>query len=159
MAERSAVEVGVVGCGAIAQLVHIPNLVELPTVSVAAVCDENRPKAQLVAERFEVPAVYSSVEEMIEHPGLDAVIVCTPNQLHSEHTGLALQAGKSVLCERPLGTSKAEVSETLKLAEGAGKTLMGLHFIFSGAAHGEPGVVASLQENPVQLEKVAGGFG
>jgi circadian clock protein KaiC len=42
---------------------------------------------------------------------------------------------------------------------GAGKTLMGLHFIFSGAAHGEPGVIASLQENPVQLEKVAGGFG
>ena len=42
---------------------------------------------------------------------------------------------------------------------GAGKTLMGLHFIFSGAASGEPGVIASLQENPIQLQKVAGGFG
>jgi circadian clock protein KaiC len=42
---------------------------------------------------------------------------------------------------------------------GAGKTLMGLHFIFSGAASGEPGVIASLQENPVQLQKVARGFG
>jgi circadian clock protein KaiC len=42
---------------------------------------------------------------------------------------------------------------------GAGKTLMGLHFIFSGAANGEPGVIASLQENPSQLQKVARGFG
>lgn len=42
---------------------------------------------------------------------------------------------------------------------GAGKTLMGLHFIFSGAANGEPGLIAGLQENPVQLEKVARGFG
>jgi circadian clock protein KaiC len=42
---------------------------------------------------------------------------------------------------------------------GAGKTLMGLHFIFSGAAHGEPGVIATLQENPTQLERVARGFG
>jgi circadian clock protein KaiC len=42
---------------------------------------------------------------------------------------------------------------------GAGKTLMGLHFIFSGAASGQPGVIASLQENPIQLQKVARGFG
>jgi circadian clock protein KaiC len=42
---------------------------------------------------------------------------------------------------------------------GAGKTLMGLHFIFSGAASGEPGVIATLQENPIQLQKVAAGFG
>jgi circadian clock protein KaiC len=42
---------------------------------------------------------------------------------------------------------------------GAGKTLMGLHFIFSGAATGQPGVVATLQENPTQLQRMAGGFG
>jgi circadian clock protein KaiC len=42
---------------------------------------------------------------------------------------------------------------------GAGKTLMGLHFIFSGAADDEPGVIASLQENPIQLQKIARGFG
>lgn len=42
---------------------------------------------------------------------------------------------------------------------GAGKTLMGLHFIFSGAANGQTGVIASLQENPIQLQKVAHGFG
>jgi circadian clock protein KaiC len=42
---------------------------------------------------------------------------------------------------------------------GSGKTLMGLHFVFSGARRGEPGVIATLQENPIQLERVAQGFG
>jgi circadian clock protein KaiC len=42
---------------------------------------------------------------------------------------------------------------------GVGKTLMGLHFIFDGAASGEPGVIATLQENPIQLQKLARGFG
>lgn len=42
---------------------------------------------------------------------------------------------------------------------GAGKTLMGLHFIFNGAAHGEPGLIATLQENPTQLERIVQGFG
>jgi circadian clock protein KaiC len=42
---------------------------------------------------------------------------------------------------------------------GVGKTLMGLHFIFSGAASGQPGVIATLQENPIQLQRMAGGFG
>jgi circadian clock protein KaiC len=42
---------------------------------------------------------------------------------------------------------------------GSGKTLMGLHFIFHGARHGEPGVIATLQENPTQLERVVAGFG
>jgi len=124
MAERSAVEVGVVGCGAIAQLVHLPLLSDLPDVSLAAVCDDNRPKAQLVAERFAVPSVYSSAAEMAEEADLDAVIVCTPNQLHAEHSDLALNGGASVLCERPLGTSRSEVSRTLGIAKETGRTLM-----------------------------------
>jgi circadian clock protein KaiC len=64
----------------------------------------------------------------------------------------------------PLDTMLAEGyapgSSTLVAGpSGAGKTLMGLHFIFSGAANGEPGVIATLQENPVQLQRVARGFG
>ena len=64
----------------------------------------------------------------------------------------------------PLDTMLAEGyapgSSTLVAGpSGAGKTLMGLHFIFSGAATGQPGVIATLQENPIQLQKIARGFG
>ena len=75
-----------------------------------------------------------------------------------------LSAGRISSGIAPLDTMLAEGyspgSSTLVVGpSGAGKTLMGLHFIFSGAANGEPGVIASLQENPSQLEKVARGFG
>jgi circadian clock protein KaiC len=64
------------------------------------------------------------------------------------------------LLDRMLAEGYAPGSSTLVAGpSGAGKTLMGLHFIFSGAASGEPGVIASLQENPIQLERIARGFG
>jgi circadian clock protein KaiC len=64
----------------------------------------------------------------------------------------------------PLDTMLAEGyvpgSSTLVAGpSGAGKTLMGLHFIFSGAVNGQPGVIATLQENPIQLQRIARGFG
>ena len=64
----------------------------------------------------------------------------------------------------PLDTMLAEGygpgSSTLVAGpSGVGKTLMGLHFIFSGVENGEPGVIATLQENPIQLQRMAGGFG
>lgn len=124
MARTDPVEVGIVGCGAIAQLVHLPVLQEMEGVSVAAVCDQNLPKAKLVAERFDVPGVYGSVQDMLEHSGLNAALVCTPNSLHAKHSELALQAGLDVLCERPLGISRAQVTHTLSVAKEAGRKLM-----------------------------------
>lgn len=124
MADSNGIEVGVVGCGAIAQLVHIPLLSERVDTRVVALCDQNRIKAELVAERLDGPAVYESLTEFLEHPGLRAVIVCTPNHLHAEHSQLALQAGLDVLCERPLGISRARVAETLEVATDTGRSLM-----------------------------------
>jgi predicted dehydrogenase len=124
MAESNPVEVGVIGCGAIAQLVHLPLLAESPDKKIVALCDTNRTKAELVAERLDGPAVYTSVPEFLEHPDLRAVIVCTPSFLHAEQSELALKAGKDVLCERPLGTSRAEVAQTLSVAEKTSRTLM-----------------------------------
>jgi circadian clock protein KaiC len=76
----------------------------------------------------------------------------------------ALGGGRISSGIAPLDTMLAEGyspgSSTLVAGpSGAGKTLMGLHFIFSGIANGEPGVIASLQENPVQLQRIARGFG
>jgi circadian clock protein KaiC len=80
------------------------------------------------------------------------------------HDDYRLSEGRISSGIAPLDTMLAEGyspgSSTLVAGpSGAGKTLMGLHFVFSGAANGEPGVIATLQENPVQLQKVARGFG
>lgn len=124
MAEKSVVDVGVIGCGAIAQLVHLPILSEMVDVRLAAVCDKNLPKAQLVAERFQVQGIYQDPEELLEHPDLGAVVICTPNHLHAEHAEAALRSGRDVLCERPLGTSREQVAHTLAAARKTGRTLM-----------------------------------
>jgi circadian clock protein KaiC len=81
-----------------------------------------------------------------------------------DEVGYQLSEGRVSSGIAPLDTMLAEGyapgSSTLVAGpSGAGKTLMGLHFIFSGAANGEPGVIATLQENPIQLQKVARGFG
>ncbi len=123
MANKKEVKVGVVGCGAIAQLVHLPVIQEMEGVNVVAVCDDNLPKAKLVADRFDVPAVGSTIDDLLAQK-LDAVLVCTPNNVHAEHTRAALNAGVDVLCERPLGTDKKQVAETLEAARKTGRTLM-----------------------------------
>ncbi|KPK79549.1 MAG: hypothetical protein AMS25_12185 [Gemmatimonas sp. SM23_52] len=124
MASREAIEVGIVGCSGIAQIVHLPILAQLDGTSVTAVCDIDIAKAETVAERFQIAAAYSSIEELLEHPDLDSVIVCTPNHVHAEHTELALQAGLHVLCERPLATSREQAARTLDCARQAGRILM-----------------------------------
>ncbi len=124
MSKSRTVEVGVVGCGAIAQLVHLPNLAELEGVNIAAVCDVNRAKAALVGERFQAAKVFASLEDLLAQDRVDAVIVCTPNHFHAEHAEAALRAGKHVLCERPLGTTREQVSTTLGMARESGRCLM-----------------------------------
>lgn len=116
MGEKTPVQIGIVGCGAIAQLVHLPNLSAMDGAIVAAVCDENVAKAKSVARRFAVPATYPSIEGFLEHPGLQAALVCTPNYLHATHTQMALRAGVDVLCERPLATVVEDVEATLAAA-------------------------------------------
>jgi predicted dehydrogenase len=124
MENKTDVKVGVIGCGAIAQLVHLPNLKEMEGVTVDAVCDANLPKAKLVADRFEVSNVFDSLEQMLDAAKLDAVLVCTPNFLHAEHSDAALQAGLHVLCERPLGLNGEQVRKTLAVARKADRRLM-----------------------------------
>jgi predicted dehydrogenase len=123
MANKKEVKVGVVGCGAIAQLVHLPVIQGMEGVNVVAVCDDNLPKAKLVGERFDVPFVGASMDDLLEQK-LDAVLVCTPNSVHAEHSQAALAAGVDVLCERPLGTDKQQVADTLQVANKAERTLM-----------------------------------
>ncbi len=124
MVDKDSVRVGVVGCGAIAQLVHLPILSGTTGVRVTAVCDSDLAKAERVADRFEIPSFYPSIEELLDKADIQAAIVCTPNQFHAEHSELALRAGLDVLCERPLGTSQEQVAETLRVARETGRSLM-----------------------------------
>lgn len=126
MPERSSLDVGVIGCGAIAQVVHLPILSRMPHVRVAAVCDDNVSKARSVAERFGIETVCADLAELLELP-LAAVVICTPNHLHAAQGEAALRAGLDVLCERPLGVDREETVRLLQVAEESGRHLMVAH--------------------------------
>jgi predicted dehydrogenase len=120
----SRLKVGVIGAGAIAQVAHLPVLRKLPDVEITAICDNDLPKAQALASRFEIKNAFDDIEDVLQYGGVDAVAICTPNHLHETHVAVALQAGAHVLCERPLAMNSAGVERTLKVAERYGKRVM-----------------------------------
>ncbi len=100
--------VGVVGLGWIAQVVHLPILSKLPEAEVVAVCDRDKSRSRLVAEKFGVKRVFSDPEKMMELDELDAVIVATSTDAHKDVALAALKANKPVLVEKPIARNHAE---------------------------------------------------
>ena len=116
---KDSVRLGVVGAGAIAQLAHIPVLSRMRVAELVAVCDNDRPKARALADRFGVPDVFTDIEDLLELDELDAVVIATPNHLHEPHALSALAAKRHVLCERPLALSSRGVERILAAASRA----------------------------------------
>ena len=110
------IRVGVVGAGAIAQLAHLPLLSKLRGAQLVALCDNDRPKARALADRFDIPDVFTDIEDLLEFDELDAVVVATPNHLHEPHVLAALAAKVHVLCERPLSLNARGVERILAAA-------------------------------------------
>ena len=108
--------VGVVGAGAIAQLAHLPLLSKMRGAQLVALCDNDRPKARALADRFDIPDVFTDIEDLLEFDELDAVVVATPNHLHEPHVLAALAAKVHVLCERPLSLNARGVERILAAA-------------------------------------------
>lgn len=118
------VRIGLVGTGAIAQLAHLPVLSKMRGAQIVAVCDNDRAKAQALADRFDIYDVVTDIEDLLEIEEVGAVIVATPNHLHEAHVLSALAAGKHVLCERPLALSSRGIERLLDTATRASRCLM-----------------------------------
>ena len=116
---KPAVRIGVVGVGAIAQVTHLPVLSKMRGAELVALCDNDQAKARAIADRFEVPDVFTDIEDLLEFDELDAVIVSTPNHLHEPHVLSALAAKVHVLCERPLALGSRGVERILAAAQRA----------------------------------------
>jgi predicted dehydrogenase len=122
-ASRRPVRLGVLGTGAVSQIVHMPILTDRPDVDVVAVSDTDQPKARAIAGRFGVDRVVTD-EELLEGDLVEGVVISTPNHLHEDQAMAALKAGKHVLVERPLAFTEKGVDRLLKQARKSGKVLM-----------------------------------
>lgn len=120
---RADLKICVVGAGFAARIVHLPGYAG-SRAPVAAICDLDAARAQVLADQHRIPKVYSDWHEMLDAEQPELVSVCLPNALHRDITIGALEAGAHVLCEKPLATSVAEAHEMFDVARKAGRVLM-----------------------------------
>ena len=118
-------KVGIIGCGGIANGKHMPALKKLKEVEMVAFCDIDIEKAQKAAEEFGIAdaAVYTDYVELLKDETIDVIHVCTPNKSHADITVTALEAGKHVMCEKPMAKTSADAKRMLDAAERTGKKL------------------------------------
>jgi predicted dehydrogenase len=136
MSDGHPVRVGVIGTGAISQVVHVPIFAEREDVELVALADADLHKAESLSRRFKVPTVCDA-DTLIARDDLDAVVLCTPNHLHEDMAIAALNAGKHVFVERPLATTSKGAARVIEAADRAGRVLV------AGLPHRfRPGVVA-----------------
>ncbi len=119
-------KVGVIGCGSIAKHRHLPEYAANTQIEIAAVCDIVKTRADEIAALYGAVA-YERFEELLQNEEIDAVSVCTPNYLHAPISIAALKAGKHVLCEKPMATSRVDAEKMIETASTSEKKLMIAH--------------------------------
>lgn len=119
-------KVGIIGCGGIARGRHIPAYLENPHTQLAALYDPVLGRAAELADQYGCTP-YESLEEMLRHPGLEAVSVCTPEKYHQDTVIAALKSGKHVLCEKPMALNGRQAQAMRQEADQSGRLLMIAH--------------------------------
>ncbi|SEW31001.1 Gfo/Idh/MocA family protein [Natrinema salifodinae] len=119
---------GLIGCGTIAQIMHIPNIVELPDAELEALCDPAENVTAALGERYNVAPDrrYVDPDRLLEEQAttLDAVVVTTPMQTHADIVEQALTAGVNTLVEKPLAVTPAEADQLVEVAAESDATAM-----------------------------------
>ena len=114
--------VGIIGMGDISGC-HVASFNALAEkVSIVAVCDKETTLAEEVLSKHKTEAViYSDYKDLLQRDDISLVSICLPNAMHSQVTIEALQAGKDVLCEKPIACSLAEIDRILEAMVATGK--------------------------------------
>lgn len=114
---------GIVGAADIALKSVMPGIQASATGVIQAVASRGIEKASAAAAQFGVSQAYGSYEELLADPNIDAVYIPLPNHLHREWTIRAAEAGKHILCEKPLALTAAEAQEMVDACSKAGVVL------------------------------------
>ncbi len=122
------------GAGAWAKFAHLPGYKRDPRCELVAIADPLVDRAREFAQLFDIPQVYDSHEALLARSDIDLVDVCTPSATHFPLSWAALEAGKHVLCEKPVAYDYLDTRRAAALAKSKGlKTKLGFTFRYSPA--------------------------
>jgi predicted dehydrogenase len=108
---------GILGAAAIAANRVIPGMKKSSKASIDAIASRSRERAGALAQRYDIPKVYETYEDLLADKDIDAVYVPLPNHLHLTWSLKALQAGKHVLCEKPIALNAAQARQLSQAAK------------------------------------------
>ena len=128
-------KVGIIGCGMITKVRHAPEYAENPNCEIAAFYDQDKERAKALAGKYGAVCC-ESAEELLAMD-IDLVSVCVANAMHAEYTIKALEAGKHVLCEKPMAVTLEQCEAMEEAALRTGRTLMIGHNQRFALAHQE----------------------
>jgi predicted dehydrogenase len=112
---KKQLRTAVIGTGFVGR-VHVEAIRRLGFVDISAIVDVNAAQAERYAKEFGAGKGVADYKEVLADPSIDAVDICTPNSFHAPIAKAALEAGKHVICEKPLATSSAAAAELVSLA-------------------------------------------
>jgi predicted dehydrogenase len=128
----STLKVGVIGVGGIARM-HMPGWAASPNAEVVAGADLVPVALEGWGADWDITRLETDSAAVINDPDIDIIDVCTPNMYHADLSIAALEAGKHVICEKPLAPTPADVQRMIEARDKSGKMLMtAQHFRFSG---------------------------
>ncbi|MGP4042496.1 Gfo/Idh/MocA family protein [Gracilibacillus sp. D59] len=114
---------GIISTANIAQKAVIPGIKESKTGEVFAIASRSLDSAKETAKELEIPIAYGTYEELLADPDIDAVYIPLPNHLHKKWSIKAMEAGKHVLCEKPIALNAHEAQEMVEASKKAGVVL------------------------------------
>ncbi|HST10601.1 MAG TPA: Gfo/Idh/MocA family oxidoreductase [Terriglobales bacterium] len=123
------VRFGIAGFGLHAVRRLMPGFALSRSCKVTALSRRDMSKAKIASVEYKIPLVFPSTAELCRSPEVDAVLVTTPNSLHLADVLTAIESGKPVLCEKPMGMNAAECKQMVEAARAA-KVLLGVAHIF-----------------------------
>ena len=121
--KKKILNVGVISCSDMAQS-HMLAVKNHEQAYLAAICDVDEEKLREAGDKMGVEARYTDYRELLRHPGLDAVIIVTPDQLHREMVEESLKVGLHVLCEKPLALLREDLNAIVAASRASDKKLM-----------------------------------
>ncbi len=114
--------IALLGTGRIAASAFIPAMQAVDDACLVAVLSRDQTRGDAFARQHDIPAAYDNLEALLQNPQVEAVIVATPDAMHEAQVVAAVQAGKHVLCEKPMATTVAGCARMAEAVRASGMT-------------------------------------